>query len=241
MTLLEPITLFGYAIAPAWLVVVALIAGTLIEGTYRVLTGRGFDFRDAATNVLVYAGNVVVLALWSPWLFLIYDALHRHALFDLGNEWSMALRQTWMPFLATPFWLVLPWLGFDPLMVLSAQLASLVFQSLLHTELVGRLGPLGWVFNTPGHHRVHHAADEDLLDKNFGGILIVWDRMLGTFHGGTPRSYGTGAERYNPISVSFHEWGVLARDVLRSRSPRQLFVHLFGLPGGQDKEAHRDS
>jgi len=133
-------------------------------------------------------------------------------------NWSVALRQTWVPFVAAPFWFVLPLLGFDPLMVLSAQLTSLLFQALLHTELVGTLGPLGWIFNTPGHHRVHHSADEDQLDKNFGGIFIFWDRLFGTFHAGVPSRYGTEHTARTPLVAAFGEWGRLVRDVVRTRS-----------------------
>ena len=278
MTMFAPVSIFGTAILPIWLVVIALVLGTFVEGGYLIARGQRFDAKDALVNLVLYGGNVLVLAFWSPWLFLIYDAMHDHALFDLGSEskapsglvllllvvaedlcfyvfhrsshrirllwaahephhsstsfnWSVALRQTWTPFLAAPFWLVLPLTGFDPLMVLSAQAASLLFQSLLHTELVGKLGVIGWVFNTPGHHRVHHGLDEEFVDKNFGGIFIVWDRLFGTFHDGTPATYGTGVARYNPLSASLHEWRELVRDVARSRSAGAIFGTLFREPG----------
>ena len=94
---------------------------------------------------------------------------------------STALRQTWVPMTYFPFWLPLPLLGFPPWMVLLAQSWSLIYQFWIHTERVGRLPrPLEAVLNTPSHHRVHHGSNELYLDKNYGGILIVWDRLFGT-------------------------------------------------------------
>ena len=95
---------------------------------------------------------------------------------------STALRQSWTTPLTGPiFWVPLALLGFHPFMILTAQAISLIYQFWIHTELIGRLGPLEWVFNTPSHHRVHHGANVEYLDRNYGGILIVWDRLFGSF------------------------------------------------------------
>ena len=66
-------------------------------------------------------------------------------------------------------------------MILTAQAVSLIYQFWIHTEFIGRLGPLEWVLNTPSHHRVHHGSNVEYLDRNYGGILIVWDRLFGSF------------------------------------------------------------
>ena len=96
---------------------------------------------------------------------------------------STALRQTWVPMTYLPFWLPLLLLGFPPWMVLLAQSWSLIYQFGLHTERIGRLPrPIEAVFNTPSHHRVHHGANEQYLDRNYAGILIIWDRLFGTLH-----------------------------------------------------------
>ena len=95
---------------------------------------------------------------------------------------STALRQTWVPMTYFPFWLPLPLLGFPVWMVLLAQAWSLIYQFWIHTERIHRLPK--WVegiWNTPSHHRVHHGSNHQYLDKNYGGILIVWDRLFGTF------------------------------------------------------------
>ena len=95
---------------------------------------------------------------------------------------STALRQTWVPMTYFPFWLPLPLLGFPVWMVLLAQAWSLIYQFWIHTERIKRLPR--WVeriFNTPSHHRVHHGMNHQYLDKNYAGILIIWDRMFGTW------------------------------------------------------------
>jgi hypothetical protein len=99
---------------------------------------------------------------------------------------------------------------------------------------------VGWVFNTPGHHRVHHAGDEALLDKNFGGIFIVWDRLFGTFDGGTPTHYGTGVPRYNPLAVGLHETMALVVDVAKSRSLSHALGRLFMPPGWAPPTSERN-
>ena len=95
---------------------------------------------------------------------------------------STALRQPLLtPFTGPVFWAPLALLGFPPWMILTAQAWSLLYQFWLHTEAIDRLGPLEWILNTPSHHRVHHGKNVPYLDKNHGGILIIWDRLFGTF------------------------------------------------------------
>ena len=148
---------------------------------------------------------------------------------------STALRQTWVPMTYFPFWLPLPLLGFEPWMVLLAQSWSLIYQFGLHTEKVRRLP--WWVesvFNTPSHHRVHHGANAVYLDRNYGGILIVWDRLFGTY---TPERervrYGltTNLQTFNPIHVAFHEYVALWRDLRRAPDWRTRGRVLWHGPG----------
>jgi sterol desaturase/sphingolipid hydroxylase (fatty acid hydroxylase superfamily) len=123
---------------------------------------------------------------------------------------TTALRLSWTtPFTGIPFWWPLPLLGFDPLWILGAHAFSLGYQFCLHTQLVGRLGPLEWVLNTPSHHRVHHGCDREYVDKNFGGVLIVWDRLFGTFAAETKApTYGLvhPLRSHRVITIAFAEW-----------------------------------
>jgi len=148
---------------------------------------------------------------------------------------STALRQSWTtPFTGPIFWWPLPLLGFAPWMVLTQQAISLLYQFWLHTEAIGRLGPLETVFNTPSHHRVHHGTNVEYLDRNHAGILIIWDRLFGTFEPERARvDYGitTNLTTFHPLRVAFHEWHALLRDVRHARRLRDALGYMFGPPG----------
>ncbi|MCD0449789.1 sterol desaturase family protein [Actinocorallia sp. API 0066] len=148
---------------------------------------------------------------------------------------STALRQTWTPFTGLPYWLVLAFLGFEPWMILLAQSWSLLYQFFLHTERVGVLWrPVELVLNTPSHHRVHHASDREYLDRNYGGILIIWDRLFRTFAPERARpTYGLtkNITTHNPAKVATHEYADIWRDLRRARSWAQRAGHLLGRPG----------
>ncbi|WP_304175417.1 sterol desaturase family protein, partial [Phenylobacterium aquaticum] len=125
--------------------------------------------------------------------------------------------------------------GFDPRLVLGLLAFNLHYQFFLHTEMVGPLGPLEWVLNTPCHHRVHHACNSRYLDRNYGGVLIVFDRLFGTFAALSPEEplrYGlvhpVGSR--NPIAVAFSEWRRLFADLLAARSFKAALRAAFGRP-----------
>jgi sterol desaturase/sphingolipid hydroxylase (fatty acid hydroxylase superfamily) len=148
---------------------------------------------------------------------------------------ATALRQSWTtPLTGLIFWLPLPLLGFHPLMIVTAQAISLIYQFWIHTETIERLGPLEWVFNTPSHHRVHHGSDLEYLDRNHGGILIIWDRLFGTFQaeGERPR-YGLieDIDTRNPVRIAFHEFAAMVRDLWRAPSWSARWQYVFGPPG----------
>lgn len=132
------------------------------------------------------------------------------------------------------FWLPMILLGFPPEAVVATVLLSLAFQFFVHTQVIGRLGWLEWVLNTPSHHRVHHASNPGYIDRNFAGVLIIWDRLFGTFveeDPATPCRYGITKpiHSFNPITLTFHEW----RDMLREARPlpwRERLEVLFGPP-----------
>ena len=130
-------------------------------------------------------------------------------------------------------------MGFPPEMVFFGQIAVLAYQTWLHTETIGKLGPIEKIMNTPSHHRVHHGADDKYLDKNYAGILIIWDRMFGTFQveEETPR-YGLKRDfnSQNPIHVWFSELPQLGRDLMAAKTGREFFMRLFGRPGWEPKQ-----
>jgi sterol desaturase/sphingolipid hydroxylase (fatty acid hydroxylase superfamily) len=151
---------------------------------------------------------------------------------------STALRQTWTGNLGLTwiFWLPLAFIGFPPEMVALFKGISLVYQFWIHTEAVDRLGPLEWVLNTPAHHRVHHATNPRYLDANYAGVLIIWDRLFGTFVDETksdPPRYGIIANlgTFNPLRIAFHEWAGIARDLAAAKTWRARIGFVLGPPG----------
>lgn len=163
---------------------------------------------------------------------------HSSLKYNLGT----ALRQTWTGNLsgAWVFWLWLPLLGFSPVAVMTMQAISLLYQFWIHTEHIGKLpAPIEYVLNTPSHHRVHHGSDLAYLDKNHAGVLIIWDRLFGTFAPEQHRpTYGltTNLNSHNPVRIAFHEWTAIGRDLRRvHRDPtatwRYAIGYLFGPPG----------
>ncbi len=134
---------------------------------------------------------------------------------------STALRQTWTGFFTLSFAFRLPLvaLGFEPGMVLTCAAFNLIYQFWIHTEAIDRLPR--WfeaLFNTPSHHRVHHATNPRYLDRNFAGTFIVWDRLFGTFEpevAGEAIRYGIVRQlgSFNPLRAAFHEWAAIIRDV----------------------------
>lgn len=145
------------------------------------------------------------------------------------------------------FWLPLPLLGFDPLMIFTMMSLNLFYQFWLHTEFIRRLPQ--WyeaIFNTPSHHRVHHASNIRYLDCNHGGVFIVWDRWFGTFSEQVreePPIYGLtqNITSYNPVYVATHEYQSICKDVARADSWQDKLNYVIKAPGwshdGPDKRA----
>ncbi len=145
------------------------------------------------------------------------------------------------------FWLPLPLLGFDPLMIFTMIALNLIYQFWVHTEVVGRLPrALEFVFNTPSHHRVHHASNIRYLDCNHAGVLIIWDRLFGTFSEESkdePPVYGLtkNINTYNPVVVAAGEYVNLMKDVWRAPTLMDRLRYLFLAPGWQHDGEDRRS
>ncbi|MFD2762845.1 sterol desaturase family protein [Micromonospora eburnea] len=150
---------------------------------------------------------------------------------------STALRQSWTPMTSLPFWLPLALLGIPPWMIFLQQSISLLYQFFLHTERINVLPrPIELLFNTPSHHRVHHGSNAEYLDLNYGGILIVWDRLFGTFEPERAAvRYGLtkNINTYNPLRVATHEFAAIWADARAARTWRHRLGYVFGRPGWQ--------
>lgn len=137
---------------------------------------------------------------------------------------TTALRQPWTPFTSLVFFPPLALLGVAPWMIMVSGGVNLIYQYWVHTELVGKMPRwFEYVMNTPSHHRVHHGANEEYLDKNYGGILIVWDRLFRTFEPERARVvYGLtkNITSYNPFVIAFHEYAAIGRDLWAAKGLR---------------------
>lgn len=122
------------------------------------------------------------------------------------------------PLISGVFHLPLVLLGINPVFIFTGEILVQAYQFWIHNEMIKKLGPLEWVLNTPSHHRVHHGSDRKYLDKNFGGITIIWDRLFGTFQREEEiPTYGltTPINTVNPIKVQFFEFIQLFKDIKR--------------------------
>lgn len=170
-----------------------------------------------------------------------HQAHHSSEYFNLAT----ALRQKWNNSGEVLLWIPLPLLGVPPWLVFFSFSISLIYQFWIHTERIGKLPtPIEFVFNTPSHHRVHHGMDPEYLDKNYGGILIIWDRIFGTFVGEGERVlYGLtkNIETHNPVQVAFHEYSALWRDLRAAPTWRVRWNLLLRGPGWRPDEPVREN
>jgi sterol desaturase/sphingolipid hydroxylase (fatty acid hydroxylase superfamily) len=125
--------------------------------------------------------------------------------------------------------------GFPPRAIVVAVGVVVAYQFWIHTELVPRLPWVDGIFNSPSNHRVHHAVNDGYVGRNFGGLLVVFDRIFGTYaveRRDEPPRYGRvpPVRSYDPIFLAFHEWIAMGRDVLASRSPAAALRACFGRP-----------
>jgi sterol desaturase/sphingolipid hydroxylase (fatty acid hydroxylase superfamily) len=176
----------------------------------------------------------VVRVLWAS-----HVVHHSSRRFNL----STALRQPWTGVTSAFFYLPLIVLGVSPAQVFFVQSVNLVYQFWIHTERIDKMWRwFEYVFNTPSHHRVHHAANGSYLDRNFAGILITWDRLFGSFEAeGIRCQYGLtkNLTTYNPLRVAFHEYASIARDLAGARSWRERLGFTFAGPGWGASRADR--
>jgi sterol desaturase/sphingolipid hydroxylase (fatty acid hydroxylase superfamily) len=235
-------------------------ATSLLMGLGSTMAGVVTGGIVLAATIWVYQYRIFTIPMtaWWAWVLiffledLAYYGFHRfsherrlwwaaHVNHHTSQHYSLAtaLRQTWTGGINGSWimWLPLSLLGFPPAMILIQKGISLVYQFWIHTEAIKRMP--AWfeaVFNTPSHHRVHHARNPRYLDRNYAGILIIWDKMFGTFQAELdvePVRYGIvkNLGSFNLLRVAFHEWVGIVRDLIRARSLREVFGYVFGAPG----------
>ncbi len=231
--------------------------GSLAMGVGNVITGLLAKVIVLGAFVFVYQYRFWTIPwAWWSWILLFfcedftYYWFHRlshevrylwasHVVHHSSRYYNLgtALRQTWTGELSGGFvfWLWLPLVGFHPAMVILMRAISLIYQFWIHTEAIGRMPHFFEAFfNTPSHHRVHHASDIKYLDKNHAGIFIIWDKIFGTFMEEEERpTYGltTNINTFNPFKIAFWEWWMLVKDVWHAPNVKAAMGYLFGPPG----------
>ena len=149
-------------------------------------------------------------------------------------NFAVSFRQAWFgPISKIPFFMILPLIGFDPTIIAVAGVISTLWGIVGHTQIVGKLGPLEWIFNTPSHHRVHHGSNSQYIDKNYGNLLIIWDRMFGTFESEEePVKFGlvNNVNTFNPTKITFMAWMSMIEDIKSKTNFSEMLRTILGPP-----------
>ena len=212
----------------------------------------------AALLGVIYAHRLFTLPLDTVWGWIVaffavdlayygwHFASHKVRLFWAAHSvhhsgetmtFATAQRLAWTgPLLSGLAFFLAPlvFLGIAPEAIAILLAANLFYQFFLHTELVRSMGPLEFILNTPSHHRVHHASNPEYLDRNFGGVLILFDRLFGTFaEERGPCRYGIlpTIRTRNPIEIAIHEYRLIASDLWKAASAGDCLHYLFDVPG----------
>ncbi len=207
-------------------------------------------------RVFDFVNHIPIWALWIitfisiDLVFYVYHRMsHRirflwaiHLSHHSSEEMNFAVsfRQAWFgPISKIPFFMVLPILGFDPTIIAVAGVISTLWGIVGHTQVIGKLGPLEWIFNTPSHHRVHHGSNKQYIDKNYGNLLIIWDRLFGTFEPEDEKvKFGlvNNVNTFNPVKVTFMAWMSMINDLKQKNSFIEIIKVIFGPPVTHTKE-----
>jgi sterol desaturase/sphingolipid hydroxylase (fatty acid hydroxylase superfamily) len=240
---------------------------SLLMGTGNVVAGLLFGFISFGALMWFWQFRLFDLgfAVWVGIIAFLIDDLRYYVYHRIAHRvrwvWaehinhhssqhynlSTALRQSWTGHFTGMFVLQIPMvlLGFHPAFVAFVYGFNLVYQFWIHTETIGKLpAPVEFIFNTPSHHRVHHATNPRYLDSNYAGTLIIWDRMFGTFveeleedmpRYGIVKNIGT----FNPLKVAFHEWIAMIRDVFSPGLSLADRLRYLYMPPGWSHDASR--
>ena len=227
-----------------------------------ILMGFAIKGATLALHIFLYQFRIFDLInsvpLWAMWLItfvlidLVFYIYHRfshrvrflwaiHMSHHSSEEMNFAvsMRQAWLgPISKIPFFIVLPILGLDPTIIAVAGVISTLWGVVGHTQIIGKLGPFEWFFNTPSHHRVHHGANAEYIDKNYGNLLIIWDRMFGTFEPEKAKvKYGlvNNVNTFNPIKITIMGWQSMIRDIQNAKNYKEVFSIIFGPPNTRNR------
>ncbi|MDR3680779.1 MAG: sterol desaturase family protein [Flavipsychrobacter sp.] len=234
-----------------------------IVNIYLNLLNAGIDLllRGIALAILVYFFAYHIHLQWNPVLYWVALFFAEDIMFWLEHYVDHNCRLFWavhvthhsseefnlstgfrssvfMPFYRYLYFIPLAFLGFHPMDILFMYAITQTYGIIVHTQAVQKLPRwIEYIFVTPSHHRVHHASNIPYLDKNMGMVLIIWDRIFGTFTEELPEEaprYGllTPVEKpQNPVRIIFHEWSAMGKDLHKKTSLKDKLGYIFGPPG----------
>ena len=220
-----------------------VVVSLLTKGSFLLFNIYLYQFRLFTINDLMHVFFVVVLTFVT--VDFLYYWFHRFS-HRIKFLWAMhmnhhsseemnfvvSLRQAWFaPFAKVIFFMPLPLIGFDPLITVVVGIASTFWGVIGHTQWINKLGPLEYIFVTPSHHRVHHGSNDQYIDKNFGNLLIIWDKFFGTFEPEREKVvYGItdNVKTFNPIKITFMLWIKMYKDSKSAVGLKEKFLSFFG-------------
>jgi sterol desaturase/sphingolipid hydroxylase (fatty acid hydroxylase superfamily) len=203
---------------------------------------RLFEIEPTITNY------IILIFLYDFSFYCSHRVSHRcrlfwasHVVHHSSEKYTLAtaLRQSWTDAIFnTLFYLYLPLLGFPLFMIINVRAINLIYQFWIHTEFTINLGKLEYLLNTPTHHKIHHASNQEYLDCNYGGMFIIYDRIFGTLTDNQNINIVYGITKpintYNPLKIAFHEWIDMYNDCLSALKNHQFgnaFKYVFAPPG----------
>tara|TARA_Y100001978_G_scaffold143504_1_gene128568 strand:- start:490 stop:1323 length:834 start_codon:yes stop_codon:yes gene_type:complete len=202
-----------------------------------------FKFFDLSTLMPIWALWILTFVMIDLVFYFYHRISHRvnflwaiHMSHHSSEEMNFAVsfRQAWFgPISKLPFFMILPLIGFDPTLIAVAGVISTLWGIVGHTQIIGKLGPLEWVFNTPSHHRVHHGSNNQYIDKNYGNLLIIWDRIFGTFEPEVePVKFGlvNNVNTFNPTKITFMGWADIFKNIKNATNMNEAIYFLLGPP-----------
>jgi sterol desaturase/sphingolipid hydroxylase (fatty acid hydroxylase superfamily) len=168
-----------------------------------------------------------------------------HIAHHSGEKYNLAVsfRLSWVQHLKTPFFVPAMLFGFHPYVFFAVSQIAVLFQFWVHTEYIGKLPIIDFIFAAPSNHRVHHGTQPQYIDKNYAATFIIWDRLFGTFEPeGEKVIYGLTTnidKKANPFHINFHEYGEIWKDIKNAKGLKMKWFYLMASPTkiGQMKEA----
>ncbi len=221
-------------------VIVNLLTKTSILGFYLFLYQfRLFDISSGSLWIQIILTLIVIdfVYYWfhrTSHRVRFFWGIHMNHHSSEEMNFLVSLRQAWFnPLFRLPFFFILPLIGFDPLLTFVVGAASTLWAVIQHTQTIGKLGPLEWFMVTPSAHRVHHGVNVEYLNKNFGNLFIVWDRIFGTYAEEKEEvifGLTNNVKTFNPFRITAFSWIQFVNDFKESNNLSDKFMSFFGSP-----------